>query len=278
MSPWNNGDNASDNIDPHAPVHFSKAKLHSLLAATESATKSTPNAELVAQGRALFFSNDVSRTGESCQSCHVGGGGADADIGTIAHPRPTPANDFKGNRDPISLFAVADTAPYLWSGNVPTLNQQTINVVKTFFKDGATQPDSVTGSQAAAIVAYENTIQPPVSPFDLGTMSDAAKAGESVFNGKGHCNTCHTGVLFTDLQQHDTLVPKPNGETDPGHGGNAFDTPQMRDVRNTAPYMHNGVEKTLEDVVDFYDTQSSIAPLHLNAQEKSDLVEFMKAL
>jgi cytochrome c peroxidase len=279
VSPWQHSDNASDNnVDPHAPVHFSKAKLHSLLAATESATKSTPNAELVSQGHALFFSHDVARTGESCQSCHVGVGGVNAEIGTIQHPRPGNATDFTGARDPIALFGVGETAPYLWGGTVATLQQQTINVIKTFFKDGATQPDSTTGSQAAAIVAYMNTITPPVSPFDLGTMSDAAKAGESVFNGKGHCNTCHTGVLFTDLLQHDTKVPKPNGETDPGHGGNAFDTPQMRDVRNTAPYMHNGVEKTLEDVVNFYDTESSIAPLNLTPQQKSDLVEFMKAL
>src|SRR3954470_15792637 len=133
VSPWSHGDNASDNIDPHAPIHFSKARLHSLLAATESATKSTPNAELVAQGRALFNSTDVARSGETCETCHVGGGGVDAEVGTIAHPRPTPANDFKGNRDPIALFAVSETAPYLWGGTVPSLTQQTINVIKNFF-------------------------------------------------------------------------------------------------------------------------------------------------
>jgi cytochrome c peroxidase len=175
---------------------------------------------------------------------------------------------------------VTQTAPYTWSGNTPTLQAQTVAVIKNFFKAGATQPDATTGQQAAALIAYMGTIKPPVAPIDLGTMSDAAVRGQTVFNGKGHCDQCHTGSLFTDLQVHDTKVPKTPGETDPGNATTkgAFDTPTLRDTRNTAPYMHNGSIKTLADVVEFYDTQSSIAPLHLSAQDKADLVEFMKAL
>jgi cytochrome c peroxidase len=282
VAPWQHEATASKQVDPHATIHWSKARLHHLLAATEQATQAVSADQLVAQGRDLFRSTDVSRTGESCQSCHTEGG-ANAAIGTIVHPRnPT---DFKGARDPLALYGVTQTAPYTWGGTVPTLQQQTINVVKNFFKAGATQPDAVTGQQAAALLAFMKTITPPVSPIDLGTMSAAAVRGENIFNGKGQCAHCHTGSLFTDRLQHNDGVPPLPGETDPGANGtgnpdpNGFDTPTLRDIANTGPYMHNGEFKTLEDVVNFYNT---IGPgghgLSLKPDEEADLVAFLKAL
>jgi len=282
VAPWQHGATASKQVDPHANVRLSKAHLHRLLAATEQATQAASPAELTAQGRDLFRSNDVARTGESCQSCHTEGG-ANAEIGTIVHPRnPT---DFHGARDPLSLYDVAATAPYTWGGTVATLQQQTINVVKNFFKAGATQSDAVTGQQAAALIAYMKTITPPVAPIDLGTMSAAATRGENIFNGKGQCASCHTGTLLTDRKQHNDGVPPLPGETDPGANGtgspdpNGFDTPTLRDVANTPPYMHNGSIKTLEGVVDFY---NRIGPkgngLSLKPDEQADLVAFLKSL
>jgi cytochrome c peroxidase len=283
VAPWQHDATPAKPVDPHAEIHWSKARLHKLLAATEQATASAVSAdELVAQGRAIFRSNDLARTGESCQSCHTEGAN-NTSIGIINHPRnPT---DFKGPRTPLELFNVAETAPYLWSGTVPTLQQQTINVVKNFFKAGATQPDSVTGQQAAALVAYENTLRHPVTAFDLGTMSDAAKRGENIFDGKGQCSSCHTGTLFTDRRQHaDGVAPLP-GETDPGAAGagspdaNGFDTPALRDVAHRAPYMHNGSQATLEEVVHFYNTTGPKGNgLSLKPDEEADLVAFLKAL
>src|SRR4051794_22313588 len=283
VAPWQHANTTTaQQIDPHAPIHWSKPRLHKLLAATEQATQAVSRDELVASGRAMFRSNDLSRTGESCQSCHVEGSN-NTSIGIINHPRnPT---DFKGPRTPLELFDVADTAPYLWSGTVPTLTQQTINVIKTFFKAGATQSDAVTGQQAAAIVAYENTIHHPISRFDLGTMSDAEKRGQNIFDGKGQCKSCHTGTLFTDRQQHsDGVAPLP-GETDPGAAGkgvpdaNGFDTPALRDVAHRGPYMHNGSQATLEDVVHFYNTTGPKGNgLSLKPDEEADLVAFLKAL
>ena len=66
----------------------------------------------------------------------------------------------------------------------------------------------------------------------------------------------------------------------------AFKTPTLRDIALTAPYMRNGMYKTLEEVVDHYDRggdskenlSPNIKPLGLSAQEKMDLVEFMKSL
>ena len=66
----------------------------------------------------------------------------------------------------------------------------------------------------------------------------------------------------------------------------AFKTPTIRNVAQTAPYMHDGSQATLEEVVDWYDKGGHPNPylskrmvkLNLSAQDKKDLVEFMKAL
>ena len=65
-----------------------------------------------------------------------------------------------------------------------------------------------------------------------------------------------------------------------------FKTPGLRSITQSAPYMHNGTEATLKDVIEFYDRGGDIkenlspfiTPLGLTAQEKKDLVEFLIAL
>ena len=62
-------------------------------------------------------------------------------------------------------------------------------------------------------------------------------------------------------------------------GTSAFiNTPQLRDLANTAPYMHNGAFKTLTEVVQFYNRQSTLAPLNLTDAEVSDLVAYLESL
>ena len=119
--------------------------------------------------------------------------------------------------------------------------------------------------------------------------------------GKAKCTTCHSGFNFTDERFHNIGVgwlAKDGKFADPGRFGvapigaknfaeyGAFKTPTIRDIVNTAPYMHDGAEKTLEAVVDYYDKGGNANPtldpemkkLDLTAQEKKDLVAFMKAL
>jgi cytochrome c peroxidase len=265
--------------DPHAIPNVPAAKMKSTLAATEAASTATSKAELASQGRALFNDPSVAKRGESCGGCHTIGTSNES-IGLITH------NDANGKvlfaRDPPSLIGAARTNPMRWTGDVPTLQQQVVNTIFNHFKNGKTQPPEKTAQQAAALVAYISTIRAPTSPFDQGTMSPAAIRGETLFQGKGACIACHGGPLFTDNNMHNTLVPQRNGWHDPGATVTGFpgffNTPQLRDVRNTAPYMHNGVFKTLRDVIDFYNARSSIAPLHLTPQEIDDLVAYMDAL
>lgn len=149
-----------------------------------------------------------------------------------------------------------------------------------------------------AIATYERvaTIAPP-SAFDAwisgeeGAISASAKRGFQLFTDRANCAACHEGWNFTDDGFHDIGLPSSDigrGKQLPGIVAmqHAFKTPGLRDVARRAPYMHDGSIATLAAVVDHYATgglkRSSLSPemkpLELTAQEKTDLVEFMKTL
>ena len=159
------------------------------------------------------------------------------------------------------------------------------------------------------LASFERTMLSGDSPFDRyeyggekDALSPAAIRGLAVFRdpAKGNCAACHLigskSALFTDGKFHNLGVGmNADGElTDLGRyeqtkveaDKGAFRTPTLRNVARTGPYMHDGSEKTLKQVIDFYvgggnsnpqlDTQ--IKPLHLTAQERDDLVEFLTSL
>ena len=272
------GDDSSAAGDPHAGAKDVPA---SVLRAAEAGAADRSQEELAAEGRKLFESTAQAKTGESCAGCHTAGGGVNADVGTTPHPQTE--GDFTGPRDPPALWDVARTAPYGWDGAQEDLTAFVAGTVKTHFKDGASQPVEETGRQAAALVAYVKTIKPPTTRFDQGTMSDAALRGEALFQGKGGCIECHVGASFTDGLVHNLQVPEAEGDGDWGAAKTgpllrAFNPQSLRDVRNTAPYMHNGHFKTLEEVVDFYNRESVLSPLNLTAAEQAELVAYLESL
>jgi len=159
-----------------------------------------------------------------------------------------------------------------------------------------------------------------VKGADKAATSELARSinnGRILFNGKARCNGCHVGDSFSDSQFHNLGVgakagklpegmlgrfgAQPTGQKNPELVG-AFKTPHLRQLLATAPYMHDGSLKTLEEVVDFYDKggnanafldvrmrdyasekasgPKAIKPLALGLTpfEKKDLVNFMKAL
>ncbi|MFQ5863489.1 MAG: cytochrome-c peroxidase [Candidatus Brocadiales bacterium] len=156
-----------------------------------------------------------------------------------------------------------------------------------------------------AIAAYERTLLSANSPFDRfryggeeDAISELAKVGMGVFVGKGRCVTCHTftasHALFTDNNFHNIGVGMNKENPDLGRylvtgkekDKGAFKTSSLRNIALTAPYMHDGSEATLEDVVAFYNRggnpnpnlDGAIMPLNLTYIEKMALVEFMKSL
>lgn len=306
--------------DPHARSTMSDAERTRALNAIETVSASTSRAELIAKGRELFRSNPLAKSGESCQGCHTDGG-ANADIGTTPHPQGP--SDFTGPRDPPSLYGVANTAPYFWNGDVATLNEVSLATIANHFADGTDgtieAANMSVDEAAAALTAYMETFEAPEGEFSQGTLSDAARRGQVLFQGKANCVACHIGPEFSDNRVHDIFVPQ-NGPGANDFGAKkpptvaappavpfpttgvcpkpayvlptpppeivppgdplwcAFNTPTLLGVGRTGPYMHNGTFATLADVVQFYTTNSIVAPLGLTVQEQADLVEFLKSL
>lgn len=176
------------------------------------------------------------------------------------------------------------------------------------------------GRARDALVQFMQTLVSKDVPFDTGKLSEQARRGQALFEGKGGCIACHNGPYLSDGKPHNTGVPE-NLEIfrDPvrhltlraamsNHGVprtevwrrdvgyflvsknyadvGKFVTPTLRELKYTAPYMHNGVLATLMDVVNFYDQGGGkddplatvLKPLGLAAAEKADLVAFLESL
>jgi hypothetical protein len=148
-------------------------------------------------------------------------------------------------------------------------------------------PENLTTAKLAALREYQFSLEKP-APLTSNFDAAAAERGRMVFNGAGQCATCHTGALFTDINDgrlhaptEVASEPEPNGaasyalrsatkmyRTTPLRG--LFHPPQLQ-----GPYFHNGIAPTLEDVVERYNTKRN---LNLTAQQKADLVQFLKTL
>ena len=109
-----------------------------------------------------------------------------------------------------------------------------------------------------AIAAFERTLVATDSSFDRYMRGDATAMnaqqlrGMAVFEASG-CGGCHSGPMFSDYALHALGVPDlPGAPHDSGDGQGRFRTASLRFVTRTAPYMHDGVFATLDDVYRFY--------------------------
>lgn len=137
-----------------------------------------------------------------------------------------------------------------------------INEYRTLFAtifSGEQQP--ITSSNLAkAIAAFERSLTAMNAPYDrymrgeTAAMTPLQIQGMSFFEING-CGRCHTGNMFSDYKLHVLSVPDNPKATESDKGSNdtyAFRTISLRNVTLTAPYMHSGVFKTLDEVFDFY--------------------------
>ncbi len=181
-------------------------------------------------------------------------------------------------------------------------------------------PDTARERIGMAIAAFERTIvsrEAPLDRFLAGdekALSPAARAGYEIFTGKGHCSSCHAGGNLAEDGFHALNVPEsPEFERDPRVAATrrfvakvsgyedfrnlaedpgrylvtrekrdwkAFRTPTLREIARTAPYMHNGIFSTLEEVIAFVDRgggegNTALKPLGLTEEEKKTLHSFL---
>lgn len=275
-----------------------------------------------ALGQKLFNDKILSKDSSvSCASCHIPSlGFADSMAFSIG------IHGISSSRNTPSVLNMKNRPYFFWDGRAKSLEQQSLmpiankeemglpieeavkrlNQSKTynnlFLKIFGAKPNAK--NLSLAIAAYEKTLETDESKFDLSfgdsiQLTESEERGRQLFVGeKAKCFDCHMGPDFTNddfknigLYDGTTQVDKGRFDiTQKKEDLGKFKTPSLRNIAITAPYMHNGMFKTLEEVVDFYNNtrnfvrnpiniDSSLAkPLGLSQQEKADLVNFMKTL
>jgi len=142
------------------------------------------------------------------------------------------------------------------------------------------------GSQVHFMAEFQEILDfPPAPKLDVFGKLDPKKAtpaelrGQAVFFGKGQCATCHVPPYYTDNQMHNLQTERfftpvlVNNMMAIGDG--PIKTFPLRGIKDSPPYMHDGRLLTLDDTVEFFNLMLGT---QLTAQEKKDLVAFLRAL
>lgn len=187
--------------------------------------------------------------------------------------------------------AIASFERVLITGPSPFDANEPLRKLREALADELEDLDALKKEQPALYAKYEAA----KALAEKMPMSESAQRGRELFMGaRGNCAACHVGANFTDEKYHNLGVGMDAAKPDLGRyeitkneaDKGAFKTPTVRNIAQTAPYMHDGSQKTLEEVVDWYVKGGHANPclsdkvrkIDMSASEKADLVEFMKAL
>jgi mono/diheme cytochrome c family protein len=125
-----------------------------------------------------------------------------------------------------------------------------------------------------ALREYQHSLAKP-SPAPGSFDAEASRRGQALFAGAARCATCHSGAAFTDEKLH---APAETG-MDPSYAARSatkkYRATPLRALWQHAPYFHDGKAANLAAVVDHYD---ATLKLKLTAEQKKDLVEYLKSI
>jgi YVTN family beta-propeller protein len=229
------------------------------------------------RGERLFHSANITfRRQFSCHSCHPDGhvDGLSYDI----------EPDGLGN-DPVdnrTLRGILDTAPFKWTGLNPSLRRQCGPRLAVFF----TRIQPFEPDELSALTDYICSIPRPLNRYrPLGAeLTGPQRRGKAVFerartnDGRiipklGRCVTCHRPPLYTDRTKHDV------GTKMPLDTKSSFDSPHLTNIYDSAPYLHNGIADTLEEIWTKYNPYDKHGVTNdLTKDQLNDLIEFLKTL
>jgi cytochrome c peroxidase len=277
--------------------------------------------EKVELGRLLVFDKRLSQDNTiACMSCHLA-----TNAFTDGKPVSTGIRGQKGGRSAPASFNRVFSSAQFWDGRAATLEAQSIGPFtnpiehgfanydvmmakmnkipgyRKLFKEAFGDENIKIENVGKAIASFQRTILSGNSPADkfdqgqqVGAISESAQKGLTLFRDKARCTKCHSGFNFTDEKFHNLGIGWDDNKVDLGRYMvtsnaeelGAFKTPTLREIARSAPYMHDGRFKTLEEVVNFYNKggvknphqDPLILPLELTDQEKSDLVAFLRTL
>lgn len=280
--------------------------------------------DMVTLGEMLFNEKKLSKNDKiSCSSCHIP---RFAFADTV--PFSLGADGLPGKRNTPSITNMSSRPYFFYDGRAATLEEQVSFPIEDhlemniLFHDAvkkiATDKNYITYFKTVfgeipneinirrAIAAFENTLETGNTPFDRWMNGDSTAMSPSAIRGrilfmnddKTKCFLCHfspdfTGDQFRNIGLFDGKTLKDSGRFDFTRDRadlGKFKTPGLRNVSVTAPYMHNGMFKTLKEVLDYYNNPIKLAPfaintdtliqkpLGLNESELVDLENFLHAL
>ena len=227
------------------------------------------NQNLINKGKALFSDTGLSANRQySCASCHPMNGHTDNK--TYVGTEVVPDGDAKGRSTPTLWGAGLRQAEWSWAGNIPAIETNIRGIIVNRMK-GAEPSKETLEALAAYVKSLPNGPAPFLSKDGMPTDTAPAdvKRGFALFSGKAGCMTCHVPLAYDK-----------KGPEDVGSGG-AFKVPSLRNVSKTAPYLHDGRFKTLDETVTFmWDAykKKTDSKDTLSDGEKRDIVAFLRAL
>ncbi|MBZ0278893.1 MAG: right-handed parallel beta-helix repeat-containing protein [Anaerolineae bacterium] len=275
-------------------------------------------------GRLLFYDPVLSANDDlACANCHHPDQGF-----SDGRPLAQGAHGEDLRRNSPSLWNAAYATSLFWDGRASSLEEQMLvpltnpdemaadldsmiaqlqNIPEYVALFNAAYADGITvDNVSGAIAAFERTLLSQNSPFDrfaagdFNALTPAQRRGFNVFrSAQTRCFECHAWPSFTHNNFHVLGVPDVDPNTpDTGRveiingpdAARAFRTPGLRNVALSAPYMHNGVFATLDEVIEFYEKGGGpafgvdvvpdqfIKGFTLTDQQKSDLIAFLYAL
>jgi len=228
-------------------------------------------------GEQLFHSAKITFHRQfSCHTCHPDGhvDGLTYDI--------EPDGVGISPVDNRTLRGILDTAPFKWEGTNPSLQRQCGPRLAVFF----TRLQPFTPEQLSALDNYIATIpRPPNRYRPLGAeLTEAQRKGKKMFERKmtndgreippiARCVTCHPPPLFTDRSRQ-------NVGTKMLYDREArFDVPHLNNIYDSAPYLHNGVADTLEEIWTRYNPRDEHGVTNdMTKDQLNDLIEYLKTL
>ena len=271
--------------------------------------------EKIELGKRLFFDKNLSLDRSmSCATCH------DPEKGwSNGQQFAVGVHGTVGNRNVPSILNSGFSVGMFWDGRARGLEAQALEpilnpdemampskeaIVKRILEDDVYHrmfarafTDGINSRNVAyALASFERTVMSGDTPYDRymsgdkSAMSEAAVRGLEIYRKKGRCALCHDEPLFTDNQYYNLGVSY-HESSDLGRytvtklesAKGKFKTPLLRDVSKTAPYMHDGSMKSLEEVIEFYVKGGTRNPylaenmrkLSLTEDEQKDLLQFL---
>lgn len=268
-------------------------------------------------GRKLFYDTRLSRDNTtSCGSCHQ----AFAAFAHSDHDLSHGVDGLLGTRNSPPIFNMNWHTSFFWDGGVNHIESQPINPIqnpvemdetlqgiiakieaddkyKTMFA-AAWGSEEVTSARIfKSLAQFMGAMVSDNSKYDKYTRGEAMLT-ESELSGLGvfetNCATCHPAPLFTDFSFRNNGL-KPTATNDSGRAVITrlaedmykFKIPSLRNLKYTAPYMHDGRINTLEAVLNHYDRGINPSPtldpilqngIQLSAKEREDLLAFLNTL